>query len=61
MDFTLTGTFLGLFGWNVYLLWKKFHSKKKENKIKSFIEHQANLLISEVAPYKKLKTNNCSE
>jgi hypothetical protein len=38
MDFTLTGTALGLCGWNVYLLWKKFYSRKKESKIKSFIE-----------------------
>ncbi|CAK91590.1 unnamed protein product (macronuclear) [Paramecium tetraurelia] len=61
MEITLTATIFSLFGWNVYLLIKKYRERLRQNFLHNLIDQESDNLIKNVAPYKKIKANEQSE
>ncbi|CAD8062268.1 unnamed protein product [Paramecium sonneborni] len=61
MEIPLAATFLGLFGWNVYQLIKKFKARERQSCLVKLIEDQSNSLIMTLSPYKKRKITDFKE
>ncbi|CAD8153751.1 unnamed protein product [Paramecium octaurelia] len=61
MEITLTATIFSFFGWNVYLLIKKYRERLRQNFLHNLIDQESDNLIMNVAPYKKIKANEQSE
>ncbi|CAD8147779.1 unnamed protein product [Paramecium octaurelia] len=57
MEFALTATMFSFFGWNVYLLIKKYRERQRQNYLQNLIDQESDYLIMNVAPYKKIKVN----
>ncbi|CAD8071677.1 unnamed protein product [Paramecium sonneborni] len=57
MEITLTATIFSFFGWNVYLLIKKYRERMRQNYLQNLIDQESDYLIMNVAPYKKIKVN----
>ncbi|CAD8159776.1 unnamed protein product [Paramecium octaurelia] len=61
MEIPLAATFLGIFGWNIYQLVKKYNAKRRQSCLVKLIEDQSNSLIMTLYPYKKRKLNEPQE
>ncbi|CAD8157431.1 unnamed protein product [Paramecium pentaurelia] len=61
MEIPLAATFLGLFGWNIYQLVKKYNARRRQSCLVKLIEDQSNSLIMTLYPYKKRKLNENQE